>query len=469
LRRYDLGKNYKTVFFIGIGGIHMSAMARLLHESSLRVAGSDKKSSAATDALAAIGVTVYIGHDASHITRDIDAVIYTAAVPQDNPELARARELGVETMERAKALGLIMKNYKYPICVSGTHGKTTATSMITEIFLASGRDSTAIIGGILPSIGGALRIGSDEYFIAEANEYFDDFLRFFPYVGVILNIELDHTDYFKNITAMRKSFADFARIIDPEGALVINSAIQDLDEITHGLKCKVITYGFNDADYTARNIAFDESGFASFDIIYKGAFYTRVSLSIPGEHNILNALASAAASIYASSATGGLEKSETINGLSSFSGADRRFQFKGAINGGAVKIYDDYAHHPSEIKATIDAALKIKHNKLWCIFQPHTKKRTRELFPDFVKSFAGADNIIILDIYNPAGREENDCEITSLDLLDGIKKNGQTNAYYFSSFQEAKIFFKERAVKDDMLITMGAGDVVLLGESIISG
>jgi len=462
MRKLNIGRDYKNVFFIGIGGIHMSGMARILKTAGYNVSGSDKNRSKTTDELVEAGINVFVGHDASHITKEIDLVIFTAAVPPENPEFVQALEIGVEIAERAKILGLIMKNFERPICISGTHGKTTTTSMITEIFNGSGRDSTAIIGGVLPSIGGSLQIGDGSCFIAESCEYYDAFLQFFPYVGVILNVDFDHSDYFGTLERMRQSFKKFAARIDENGWLVVFNGIDNLQEITDGIKCGIITYGMENADYTAEKIEYDELGRASFDVYFKGSFYERIAMSVPGEHNVLNALAA----IAASRAADEFSEEEIKKGMALYRGTNRRFELKGKLKNGAV-IYDSYSHHPTEIRADLSAYLKMEKDRLWCVFQPHTKKRTYEFVEDFAKCFNMADIVIILDIYVPVGREETDCEITSCQLLDKIKQNGHENAFYFQSFEEAEKFILKNIFPHDLLVTMGAGDIVFLGESML--
>lgn len=437
----------------------MNCLAQILKSSGYIISGSDHKSSAITQNLQSLGIKVTVGHSRDNIAEDIDLVVYTAAVRQDNCELAAAREKGIGIMDRAELLGLIMKNYNYPICVSGTHGKTTTTSMAAEIFLSAQKDPTILVGGYLNSIEGTLRNGGMDYIIVESCEYFDSFLKFFPFVGIILNLEADHLDYFKDLGAVRKSFAKFAQLIPDNGALVINNGIEKINEITEGLRCKVITFGPQEGDWTAQNIVYNETGCAQFDACLLGESKCKINLGVQGEHNILNAL-----SVIASSYALGIDFESIQKGLNNFIGAKRRFQYKGEFNG--VTVIDDYAHHPTEVRATIRSANNIPANNIWCVFQPHTHSRTKSLLNDFAECFDEADKIVILDIYSPAGREEESTLIHSLDLVNLIKKRGK-EAYYISSFSDARQFLLQNCLHNDMLITMGAGDVYLLGENML--
>ena len=341
-----------AIHFIGIGGISMSGLAEILMREGFRVSGSDSHESELTDHLAAAGAKVMYGQAAANITDDIDLVVYTAAVHTDNPEYAEVVRRGIPMMTRAELLGQIMKNYGEAIAISGTHGKTTTTSMVSEILLAAGTDPTITVGGILPTISSNLKIGHSPYFVAEACEYFDSFLQFKPFVGVILNVESDHLDYFKNLANIRRSFHAFAERIPTKGALVINQAIENVAELTQGLDCTVETFGLADgADWQAKNIIHEPDGKNTFDVYYKGALFGNFHLNVPGDHNIANALASIAAAHFV-----GVCPADCQKGLLHFTGTERRFQKKGEKNG--VVVIDDYAHHPTEIKAALAAAKK---------------------------------------------------------------------------------------------------------------
>ena len=352
------------VHFIGIGGISMSGLAEILLKEGFPVSGSDSHASALTEHLERAGARICIGQAASNIPEDCKLVVYTAAIHPDNPEYREAKRRGVPMLSRAELLGQLMRNYQTSIAVAGTHGKTTTTSMIASILLEEDADPTISVGGILPSIGGNIRVGGSEVFLTEACEYTNSFLHFFPTIGIILNIEEDHMDFFKDLNDIRRSFRRFAELLPVEGLLIINSDIPDYEEITEGLTCRVVTFGSSpDADYRAENTAYDTFGHPSFDLIRKiekDGRRPRFSLKVPGEHNVCNALASIALADALRIPEAAVEK-----GLLSFTGTDRRFQYKGEVNG--VTIIDDYAHHPTEIRATLHAAAHYPHRELWCL------------------------------------------------------------------------------------------------------
>lgn len=451
--------SYKNIHFIGIGGISMSSLAEILSNKGFKITGSDGKQSELTDHLQNIGLTVYIGHQKENLSKETDLVVYTAAIPQDNAELLEAKEKNIPAIERSVLLGLMMKDYKNPICIAGTHGKTTTSSMASEVYIKAEKDPTITIGGILPSINGNFKIGSNDYFIAESCEYCDSFLKFFPKNAIILNIDRDHTDYFKDMKQMYASFHKFASLIPNDGALIINKEIPSLEEITDGLDCKIITFGKdNSADYYPENIAYDENGCGEFDALNKNGESLHIKLNVPGLHNIFNAL-----SIVALAENDGLDKNAIAKGLESFKGTHRRFEFKGMVNG--AEIIDDYAHHPTEIKATLSASKAHHSNKVIAVFQPHTYTRTKSLLTEFSQAFDDADEILVLDIY--AAREKDNGEVHSRDLVEKLVQRGK-NAKYMESFEKAQEYLLSTLKEKNMLITIGAGDVYLLGENLIS-
>ncbi|GFI61379.1 UDP-N-acetylmuramate--L-alanine ligase [Clostridiales bacterium] len=437
----------------------MSGLAEILKLEGFKVSGSDIKKSSITDRLEKCGIHVIVGQKAENITDDTDIVVYTSAVKHDNPEIAAAEAKGLPIIERATLLGAIMDRYKKSIAVSGTHGKTTTTSMVSEIVMSAGLDPTITVGGILKSINGNIRIGSSDYFVAEACEYFDSFLHFKPYVGIILTIDADHLDYFKNLENIRKSFHKFAENVSHDGVLVINAAIPEYKEIIKGLKPQIITYGIenNEAGVRAEAIEVSAMGCCSFDIYFNNCFECRVSLRVPGRHNIDNALAAFAAAKYLN-----IENKYIVDGLEKYRGADRRFQYKGSFN--SVTVIDDYAHHPAEVTATLSAAKNIEKNKLWCIFQPHTYSRTYNLLEEFSSAFADADKIIVADIY--AARESDTGLINSQTLVQHIQAMGK-DAVYVGDFDAIEAYVRKNCVPGDLLITMGAGDVYLIGENLV--
>ena len=367
-----------AIHFIGIGGISMSGLAEILMREGFRVSGSDAHESELTEHLAAAGAKVMYGQAAANITDDMDLVVYTAAVHADNPEYAEVVRRGIPMMSRAELLGQIMKNYGEAIAISGTHGKTTTTSMVTEILLAAEKDPTISVGGILHSIGGNIRVGGPELFVTEACEYTNSFLSFFPNREVILNIEADHLDFFKDIDDIRHSFRLFAQKLPKDGLLVINSDIDRYEEIVDGLECRIVTCGKRtDSNYRAEDITYDHFARAAFRLMIDGQDAGEITLGVPGEHNVYNALAAIALCRDL-----GIDMEHIRAGLKKFTGTNRRFEKKGEIGG--VTIIDDYAHHPQEIAATLEAAKNYPHKKLWCVFQPHTYTRTKAFLDRFL-------------------------------------------------------------------------------------
>ena len=446
------------VYFMGIGGISMSGLAEILLDAGFPVSGSDTKKSPLTEHLTAIGAHIAYGQRSENITDDIDLIVYTAAISTDNPEYVEAVSKNIPMMTRADLLGQIMKNYQTPIAISGTHGKTTTTSMVSEVLLAGETDPTLSIGGILKSIGGNIRVGKSQYFVTEACEYTNSFLSFFPRISIILNIEEDHMDFFKDIKEIRSSFHRFAQLLPDDGYLIVNSGIEQISEVTKDLTCKIITFGTDTtSDYSYTDTSFDEMGRASYTLLRKGAPSERIELGVVGEHNILNSL-----SVIALMDLLSIEENTVLSALKSFHGTERRFEYKGSIAG--VTVLDDYAHHPTEIEATLKAASNYPHNTLWCVFQPHTYTRTHAFLKDFAQVLTLADKIILTDIY--AAREKNTIGITSLDLQKEIEKLGK-ECLYFPSFDEIENFLLENCINGDLLITMGAGDVVKIGENLL--
>ncbi|MCR5301272.1 MAG: UDP-N-acetylmuramate--L-alanine ligase [Lachnospiraceae bacterium] len=452
--------NPVKVHFIGIGGISMSGLAEILLDRGFEVSGSDRAPSGITKKLEGDGAVVYYGQRAANITDDIGLVVYTAAIKEDNPEYAEAVAKGIPMMTRAQLLGQIMKNYETNICISGTHGKTTTTSMLTSILLKADADPTVSVGGMLPAIGGNIRIGRSECFVTEACEYTNSFLSFFPTVAVILNIDADHLDFFKDIEDIRHSFTEFARLLPSDGLLVLNADIDDFAAIIKDVVCPVVTVSSSSpADYTAADIVFDERGCAGFEVMKNGKAVMHIQLSVPGSHNISNALAAIAVCDHL-----GIPEASVCEGLRDYSGTDRRFQYKGSIK--EVTVIDDYAHHPTEIKATLEAASNYPHKKLWVVFQPHTFSRTKALFDEFVSALSGADEVVLADIY--AAREKDDLGISSNDLNEAIKNHG-TSSHYFGSFDEIENYLLQNCSPGDLLITMGAGDIVKVADSLLGG
>lgn len=448
-----LKDTHKKIHFIGIGGISMSGLADILLENNFRVSGSDMKASNITAKLEKQGAEVFIGHDEKNIN-DVDLVVYTAAVSDDNPELIRSQELGLPIMDRAEFLGQIMKGHKYNIAISGTHGKTTTTSMVSHIFLQAKLDPTILVGGELDIIDGNVKTGKSEYFITEACEYKASFLKFFPYVGVILNIDADHLDFYRNIDHIQETFIEFTKLIPKDGYLVACAEDEKLKAVIASSECKVITYGINSGEVTAKNIIFNERGCASFEVYRNDLKLFDASINVPGRHNVLNALASISVGLSLD-----VSQNDIIDGLASFFGTHRRFEIKGVKEG--VTVVDDYAHHPTEIRALLDGAKNFPHKKIYCVFQPHTYTRTLTLFDDFSTCFANADEVILADIY--AAREKFSKLVSSDMLGDKIRDLGQ-NCKNLHSFEAIVDYLKSSLKDGDLLLTVGAGDVYKIGE-----
>ena len=446
------------VHFIGIGGISMSGLAEILLEEGFTISGSDAKQSALTDSLAQKGATIYIGQKASNLSIRPALVVYTAAIREDNEEFKAAVDAGIPRLSRAELLGQIMDNYEKSIAVAGTHGKTTTTSMISQILLVAKADPTISVGGILEAIGGNIRVGGSEVFITEACEYTNSFLHFHPKYSIITSVEAEHLDFFKDIDDIRRSFHEFAGNTAHDGVLIINGQIAALDQITNNLSCSVTTYGLceND-DFYAKNITYNDHACGTYTLMHKTEDLGTVSLSVPGRHNVSNSLAAIALCLNL-----GLPLDVIKKGLLQFGGTKRRFEYKGTKNG--ITVIDDYAHHPTEVAATLTAARNYPHGRIICVFQPHTYSRTKAFLSDFARVLSMADIVVLADIY--AAREKNTIGISSKDLLAELQKNGQ-ESYYFPSFDEIEKFLSEKCINNDLLITMGAGDVYLIGEHLL--
>lgn len=448
------------IHLIGIGGISMSAIAEVLLNHGYRVSGSDMNDSKILNKLRKHGAEIFIGHDKDNIQKP-DLIVYTAAVKENNPERIKAKELDIPQIDRAEMLGHIMKNYDKAIAVAGSHGKTTTTSLISLILEYSNLDPTILVGGELDEIGGNIKIGGSQHFITEACEYVESFLKFFPFVGIILNIDEDHLDYFKDMDHIKEAFRKFSNLIPKEGFLVANEDDENIKEILPHVECNVITYGINsDSNFVAKDILFTKEGYPIFKVEFNGKDIGTFELSIPGKHNVYNALASiATASIL------GVDPSNIEAHIKKFKGIHRRFDILGEVKG--CKIVDDYAHHPAEIRATLEAAKNYPHRKIWCVFQPHTFSRTKALLSDFACSFNDADHVIITDIY--AAREIDTGEISSEVLVNMIKEsNPNGDIRYMKNFEEISKYIYKNIESDDLVLTMGAGDVYRIGEFIIN-
>ncbi|SHH96211.1 UDP-N-acetylmuramate--L-alanine ligase [Clostridium grantii] len=448
--------NHKSIHFIGIGGVSMSGIAEILINKGYTVSGSDRNSSKSTEKLSKLGATIFIGHEASNVIKS-DLVVYTAAIAEDNPELKKAKELNIELMDRAEFLGKIMNGHKYNIGVAGTHGKTTTTSMLSHIILKAQLDPTILVGGSLDIIDGNVRVGESEYFITEACEYKASFLKFPPYLGIILNIEEDHLDYYKDIHHIEDTFLEFTKLIPNDGFVILNADDPRCLNLQNKYICNTKTFGIKNGDLKAKNIVYSNNGCPSFDVTENEKKLFHISLNVPGNHNISNSLASIAAALCLA-----IEHKYIVEGIESFYGTHRRFEIKGSTQG--VTVIDDYAHHPTEIKATLEASRNFPHNKIVCVFQPHTYSRTKSLFKEFSQCFTLANKVILADIY--AAREPLDESVSSLMLAEEISQNG-VDCVNFHSFEEILQNLKKTLEEGDLLLTVGAGDVYLIGEMLL--
>lgn len=458
-------KNINKIHMIGIGGISMSAIALVLKKYGYIITGSDKTEGDMTELLEKNEIPVYIGSNAE-LVKDADVVVYTSAINQHDPEFVRAKSLNIPTYERAKFLGMMLECYDTPICICGTHGKTTTTSMLSSIFIDAGFDPNVQVGSKYKKLNDInYRIGESEYFILESCEYVDSFLNFPHHTATILNIDEDHLDYFSGIEEIKESFKKFMLMTKENGLIIINrddiNCMDILKDIKDNLKeknIKILTFSLSepDADVYAKNISCNIKGFYSFDLVYKN-FSHKFYLTVPGIHNVYDAIAAITTSLAHGISFESMEKS-----LNEFCGAKRRFEYKKTLKEN-ILVYDDYAHHPTEIKATLSAAKQKQHNRIIAIFQPHTYSRTKELLNDFATSFPDADIVILSDIY--AAREKDDGTISSKDVVDLLKKNN-VNAHYIPTFKEIIEFLNKIMQKDDIILTIGAGNITHLSDNL---
>ena len=442
------------VHMAGIGGVSMCALAEVLKGMGLTVQGSDMTDSDTVKHLRSAGIPVAIGHSAENL-QNCDLVIRTAAIHDSNPEIAGAVARGIPVYERAQGWGAIMQAYRNALCVSGTHGKTTTTSMATHIFMAAQKDPTVMIGGTLPLLGKGYRVGKGDTIILESCEYCNSFLNFFPTVAVILNVAADHLDFFRDLGEIEHSFRQFACLTPEDGFVIANGDDSGAREALSDLGRKVHWFSVKDrnADVYADNVAFFD-GFPCFDVVAEGKRYAHVELHVPGRHNISNALAAAAAAYVL-----GIDGRAVAEGLATFGGAERRFQYKGQCNG--AQVYDDYAHHPDEVAATIAAVRNAMPDKrLVLAFQPHTYSRTSALFDDFVRELGRADVLVLAEIY--AARERNTIGISSADVAEKIP-----GAVFCETLPEVTDYLRENVREGDVVITMGAGDIFRAGEALL--
>ncbi len=440
----------RRVHLSGIGGVSMCPLAEVLHGMGLVVQGSDMRDSPIVEHLRSLGISVAVGHTAQDI-EGAEFLIRTAAIHDDNPEIAAAHQKGIPVFERAEAWGAIMQRYENAICIAGTHGKTTTTAMTTHIFMAAQADPTVMIGGTLPMLHSGYRVGKGDTIILESCEYCNSFLYFFPTVAVVLNIDADHLDFFKDLDDIKHSFRRFAQLVPADGKIVANADDANAMDALKGLP--LFTFGLDHpADCRGENLTWNH-GLPSFDIVIDGKLYTSLSLHTAGRHNVLNALAAAAAAYVL-----GIPGDAVKAGLEAFSGAGRRFEYKGEYNG--AKIYDDYAHHPGELHALLTAARSMGYQRVICAFQPHTYSRTKALFDDFVRELRTVDQVVLAEIF--AARETNTIGISSADLAAEIP-----GSIFCPTLQDVTAQLKKLAQPGDLILTVGAGDIYTAGEALI--
>lgn len=449
LRKYL--KSGTKAHLVGIGGVSMSALAEVLRGRGLVITGSDTVVGDAVRRLRAGGITVFEGQAEENLG-DCDFVVRTAAAKDGNPEILAARARGIPVFERAQAWGVIMEDYSNVICFSGTHGKTTSSSMCTQIFLSADRDPTVMIGGRLPVLGSGYRVGSSETMIAEACEYCNSFLNFCPTIAVINNVESDHLDFFRDLDDIKNSFRLFALLVPDNGYVIVNGDDPGASSVAAMLERPVVKYGFSEgSDIKGENLVL-RNGRPVFDIFYQGGLFAHIELSVCGVHNAYNALAAASPAILL-----GVSADAIREALSVFTGADRRLQFKGRYNG--ADIYDDYAHHPGELKPLLDTVGSMDYSRVICVFQPHTYSRTKALFEDFLVQLRRPDILILAEIY--AAREKNIVGISSSDLA--LQVGG---ARFIPSFDEIVGYLRAEARPGDIILTVGAGDIYKVGEML---
>jgi UDP-N-acetylmuramate--alanine ligase len=435
---------------VGIGGVSMSPLAEVLHNMGVPITGSDMNDSEAVRHLQSIGIDVRVGHQVENIN-GASFIIRTAAARENNVEIAAARKAGIPVFERAEAWGYIMRQYKNAVCVSGTHGKTTTTSMVTHILMAADADPTVMIGGTLPKLKSGYHVGKGDVIVLESCEYFNSFHSFSPTIAVVLNVDADHLDFFKDLEDVKASFRKFASLVPEDGFIVCNGDDANTMDAMRPLDRELFTFGFGE-NARVRALNAVQNGDSEFDVFYDGRFFCHIILHIPGQHNIMNALAATATAIALN-----IPADAIAEGLSDFHGAGRRFEYKGSINGAAV--YDDYAHHPHELRALLDTVETLDYRRVILAFQPHTYTRTQALFGDFVAELRRADLVYLAEIY--AARESNTIGISSKDLAEKIP-----GAVFCRTFKEIEDHIRFVSREGDIILTVGAGDIYKIGEKL---
>ncbi|MBQ8141192.1 MAG: UDP-N-acetylmuramate--L-alanine ligase [Clostridia bacterium] len=446
-------KNCKSIYFIGIGGINMSSLAHISRKRGFITGGSDRVRTALTERLENSGIRINYSHEKENV-HGYGAVVYTVAISADNPEYVEAQRLGIPCISRADFLGYVMTGYRRRIGVSGMHGKSTCTSMCASVFIGAEASPTVLSGAELDIMGGAYTIGDGEDFIFEACEYMDSFLDFNPTVAVVLNVEMDHVDYFHSMEQIRKSFYDYVSITGEDGYAVANADDAEVSKALANYSGTLVTFGIEteNCNFRAANIVCGKGRY-SFDVEKNGVFLCRIQLSVTGYHNVYNALACAAAADLC-----GISAEAISKGLSAFRGAKRRMEYKGSFCG--AELYDDYGHHPTEVRTTLNGAEGLAEKRLICVFQPHTYSRTKELFGEFAAAFEAADKVLLSDIY--AARETDDGTVSSAMLAEAI---GGKAVYCGTLTQTAEVLRREMSAGDTVVV-MGAGDIYKIFDMI---
>ena len=449
---YDhLLDNIRRIHFIGIGGSGMCPLAEILHSEGFELSGSDMNESDTLERIKSYGIPVYMGHRAENI-KGAELLVYTAAVKKDNPELIAAKEQGIPAIERSIMLGIVTRRYNRSIAVSGTHGKTTTTAMLSQVLIGAGFDPSAIIGGKLPFIGGNSYVGQSDIIVCEACEYVDTFLELTPYISLILNIDADHLDYFKTLDNIKRSFNKFAHLTT--GIVIYNGDDENALEALSDVTIPMITFGFRKTnDYYAANLRSLKGASKEFDLMYKGEKLCDIALKVPGRHNIYNALAAAACAHYLGASPG-----QIAENLHKFSGVHRRFEILGHPQG--ITVADDFAHHPTELTSTLSAAMEMGFNRVWAVFQPHTFSRTAMLLDDFAKALSIPDKVIISEIL-PV-RETNTYNIYNTDLGDKVE-----GSVCIDTFEDITNYIVKNAKEGDLVLTLGGGNVYMCANMIL--
>ena len=448
----DLLSKVKHIHFIGIGGSGMCPIAEILFHQGYTVTGSDMSESETLKRIRSSGMDVTVGHDPKNV-EGAELVVYTAAAKQDNPEIVAAKAKGIPTVERSVMLGMLMARYPRSVAVSGTHGKTTTTGMLTQILLTGNLDPSAVIGGKLPLTGTNGRAGKSDALVCEACEYVDTFLQLHPFISIILNVDSDHLDYFKNLENIIRSFHQFAK--QTTGILIVNGDDENAMKAVEGItNARIITFGLKDSnDYRAANIADEPKALEDFSVLKNGEKVCEISLSIPGRHNILNALAA-----FAAADALGIPAETIASAIHAFTGVHRRFEIRGTFNG--ITIADDFAHHPTELEATLKAAMRMGFRQVWALFQPHTYSRTAMFLDDFARVLSIPDHAVLSEIL--AVREENTYNIYSKDLTAKIP-----GSVWFQTFEEMCAYTMERAKPGDLILTLGGGDIYKCADMLV--